>query len=119
MRSGYVTQNRIDILTESQGELRGGPGFGCAACSAFQGRGSCSPGFNLPERTYLWILGTHCICAAAQRTPAFEIQKNVQTASDLPHFVSSVVVTGMVLSSLHTDGLIHNICRQMAICTPM
>lgn len=36
-------------------------------------------------------------------------KKFVQTASYLPHFVSSVVVAGMAISFLQSDGLINNI----------
>lgn len=36
-------------------------------------------------------------------------KKFVQTASYLPHFISSVVVAGMVLSFIQPDGLINNV----------
>lgn len=39
------------------------------------------------------------------------LKKFVQTASYLPHFISTVVVAGMVLSFLRTDGLINSLAE--------
>lgn len=39
----------------------------------------------------------------------------IQTSSYLPHFISLVVVTGMVTSFLATDGLINNILKNFGI----
>jgi len=38
-------------------------------------------------------------------------KKYVQTASYLPHFISNVVVAGMVLSFINTDGIINTIVK--------
>ncbi|GGE02110.1 ABC transporter permease [Paenibacillus nasutitermitis] len=39
------------------------------------------------------------------------LKKYVQTASYLPHFISNVVVAGMVLSFINTDGIINAIIK--------
>lgn len=44
-----------------------------------------------------------------------KFKKVVQTASYLPYFISSVVVAGMVLSFISTDGLINNIREAMGM----
>lgn len=38
-------------------------------------------------------------------------KKYVQTASYLPHFISNVVVAGMVLSFINTDGIVNSIVK--------
>lgn len=40
---------------------------------------------------------------------SLRLKKFIQTASYLPHFISTVVVAGMVLSFLRTDGLVNNL----------
>ncbi len=42
-------------------------------------------------------------------------KKFVQTASYLPHFISSVVVVGMVMSFINSEGIVNQLCMAMGV----
>ena len=60
----------------------------------------------LDFRLFGYRLRLHCLL---NEVGHLKLKKFIQTASYLPHFISTVVVAGMVLSFLRTDGLINSI----------